>query len=273
MAAFKFSFIFNYRSGTTTTPGGQSRQGGWTESLYWSSYDASVLRSLRQLAVARAGLLPFSAGIVGMRVQQVDPSGPVTSVPMLYPGGSILETNDSDIPQMALLLTARSDTVSNTRRFRLAAIPDAMVKFGEYSPSPFFRGAMSFYLQSLSGWRFRGLDLTQPKKPLVSVADDGTYTTSQDFAVAVGERVKVYSVVDHEGFKRDGNFLVTTATTLRTGKLGGWTFGATTLGSIRKIVPIYPIIRADETSIQRTVVRKIGRPFGGYRGRASKRRR
>lgn len=273
MPAFKFSFVFNYTSGNPDVVVANRRQGGWTETLYWTSYDSSVQRALGRLAIARAALLPRSASIIGLRVQQVDPSGPATSVPLILPGGYPLTASNADIPQMALLMTVRADPQTNTRRFRLAAIPDDQVTFGEYDPTPNYRALMTAFLRGLSGWRFRGLDLTQPKKPLVTIADDGTYTTSQDIALAVGDRVKVYSTVDHEGFKRDGTFLVTTATSLRVGKLGGWTFGACTLGSMRKLVPIYPVIIADNSSIQRTVVRKIGRPFGGYRGRASKRRK
>jgi hypothetical protein len=271
--AYKYTMIFKYISGSGD-PGDLSLAGGWSESVYFDTFSDLKVTNFRTLALARALLLPLRSLIIGLRIQQVDPSRAAQTFAVNYPGSGLVTTSASDIPQMALLLRVRGQAVTNTRSMRLAAMPDPQIRFGEYKPTPGFRAVMLAYLALLSQWQFRGVDLTKPQIPLLSVDTNGVYTAAADFTPApVGTVVRVTGIRDIDGnVVRGGLFRVQVATSLRVGTLRAWTAGNTTLGNISLAPLIYPIIQANEGSIARVVVRKIGRPSVGYRGRRSKKR-
>jgi len=106
VAQYKYSMIFQYLSGSGM-PGDFNLKGGWTESLYDPSISASSVRQFRQLAQARAGLLPKRSYISGIRIQSVDPSGSAQTFAVNYPGRTGPDDTNADIPQAALLLRLR----------------------------------------------------------------------------------------------------------------------------------------------------------------------
>lgn len=270
--AYKLSMIFQYLSGDGSG-GDLNLKGGWSESVYNGVFAPATLTSLKALAAARANLLPLRSYVSGLRVQQVDPSGPAQTFSLNYPGGGTSGATLSDIPQMALLLRVRGTGVTNVRSMRVAAIPDSQITLGEYKPSSPYTLAMAAYLAELDGWQFRATSLTAVPSNLASIAADGTYVLQQDLVIAVGSKVKVKNVQDEDGeIVRGGVFTVGVYTDSKHGKLNSWTGGAVTLGQMIPFTIIYPVIITDGQTISRAVVRKIGRPSLGYRGRRSKRR-
>jgi hypothetical protein len=271
MPAFKWTMVFNYLSGEGDGTW-LNLKGGWTESVYWNTMTATTLNQFKTLCVARAAMLPLRCYISGIRVQQVDPSGSAQTFPVNYPGGGGGAAYVADIPQMALLLRVRGAGVANVRSMRLAGIPDGQVTAGEYRPTVGFTVVTAAFLAQLSGWLFRGTDLTVTPANIATIDALGTYVLQQDLILSVGQRVKVHGTMDANKDTFGGTFKVGTYTDSKHGVLNNWTFGATVLGTMKPYTIIYPTIIADSTSISRVVPRKIGRPSLGYRGRRSKRR-
>jgi len=271
VAAYKYTMIFNYLSGSGG-PSDLNLKGGFSESVYRLTATDADLNAFKGLARLRARLLPLRAYISGLRRQRVDPSGPGNTVSVNYPGGVGGGDWESDIPQMALLLRVNGVDVTNVRSMRLRAIPDAMVTLGEFKPVPLFRTFLLGFMAGLAGWRFRGSDLTVPAVGLTSIAADGTYTSSADITTTANTFVKIKDTVSPDGFNYNGKYKVQQFLTLRTGKLFNWPGVAVTQGTISNVVPVYPVISANADSISRMVAAKVGRPSLGYRGRRSRRR-
>ncbi len=267
--AYKLSFVFQNISGVA---GGaaQQRTGSWSESVYSGDPLNSVINSFRRFASARAGLLPFSAAIVGFRSQQVNPVGGVQTQAVSYPG-TLFAT---DVPQMALLFSVRANGVSNVRRMKIACIPDSVIVLGEYAPpaGSQFPPALAAYFRELQGWQMAGRDLTSVAKQLKTISSAGAYTTGEDFVAPVNSQVKVLSAINANGDKVSGRFEVGDGAALRAGTLRKWPFGDCTNGKIVNYVPIFPIMTTTPAPTVLAAQRKIGRPSLGYRGRRSKRR-
>ncbi len=272
MPAFKLTMVFNYLSGQTGG-GDLNLKGGWTESIYWNQFVDATLRSFKTLCQFRANMLPVNSYISGIRVQQVDPTGSSQTFAVNYPGGGGALVSTADIPQMALLVRARGQGVPNVRSMRLSAIPDTNVQRGEYKPAFAYDAIVQAFLSNLAGWRFRATDITQPQILLLSVAADGTYTSAADIVAPVGSWITIRDSLDSQQQRWGGRFRVKVATSLRAGILDRWP-GATTLGGTIRLSPyIYPVIVVTPDDISRIVVRKVGRPSLGYRGRRSRRRK
>lgn len=270
MPAFKLSMIFDYLSGDNFENAARNKA-GWSESVYWDDIATGTVRSFNTLARARAALLPRYARVKGLRFQQVDPNLGSSTRAVNYPGAENA-ANMADIPQVALMVDLTGAGVVNKSRYRIAALPDAQVRGGEYQPDFAFRTLMGAFLGQLAGWKFRGADLTKPLINLKTISAAGVYETQSDLTVAVGNTVRVRGAIDEGGSLINGDFVIDAATTLRTGTLRNWSAGACTGGKIRHLVWIYPTILADP-AVNRIVVRKVGRPFAAYVGRQRRRRR
>lgn len=271
MAAYKFTFIMQYLSGQGA-PTDLNLKGGFSESVYRPTATPADINAFRALGNLRARLLPLRSFISGLRVQRVDPSGPGNVIAVNLPGGVGGTNQDSDIPQAALLLRVLGQDVTNVRSMRLCAIPDDNIVLGEFKPTPLYRTLLLAYLAGLQGWRFRATDLTAPDVPLVGIAANGVYTANADITTTANGFVKIKGTTSLDGTNYNGRYKVQAFTTLRTGTLFNWPGVAVTGGTITNLIPIYPQIVANATSISRVVTRKIGRPSLGYRGRRSVRR-
>ena len=271
MAAYRYTMIFQYLSGPSSGPA-LNLKGGWSESVYWSSFGASQQNAFQQLAQARAALLPARSFVSGLRYQRVDPTGSAQTQSVNYPGGNTANAVNSDIPQMALLLRVGASGYSNIRSMRIAALPDTMVQFGEFVPTadPAWSAAFVGYTQLLSTWAFRAQDLTQPITPLLSITSAGVCNTNGIVTYALGQKLKIKRALDTFNSPKGGFVTVTVPSTGSMFTVTGWTHGSCLGGVVQPYVPIYPTIVASPASISRVVVRKIGRPSLGYRGRRSR---
>lgn len=271
MPAYKFTMLFNYISGGEA-PQQAIRTGGTTESVYWDDASDQTISQFRRHATYRAVMLPKYCAVVGVRVQQVDPVGASRSFDLFKPGGADIG-GQVDAPQLALRIRVKGVGVNNASLRKFAMIPDQQIKDGEYRPTGKYRSAVSQYLRQLSFWKFRGLDLTYLAVPITSIGADGTVTTAADIVLAPGNTVGLRNVEDEDGNLITGEFVVDGATSLRVFKLRNWLGGVCSGGTVKRHVYIYPQFLIPNDTPITVAIKKVGRPFGLYRGRQSKRRK
>jgi hypothetical protein len=269
--------IFMQQTTNTSKPfSAIHRVGGWSESYYFGGVDVNACIKAFQTGVGgtlglgptRANLLANGAAIVGQRFQIVAPSiGQSQSSSYTYtPTGSYV----ADQPQMALLIKVPGNGVPNIRRVILRGIPDQFIVDGEFAPNLDFLNLLGQFLAELSNWQFRGRDLTQPAFKIITIAIDGTVTCEAVPTFAVNQMVRVLRTMNSGGDLVGGRFQVTTTGPSPVAfKLLNWTQGACTGGTVRADAIIYPQMAGNLASIGRAVVKKVGRPFVGYRGRRS----
>lgn len=256
----------------STVPGGTqavTRVAGWSESVY-SDYPLSstIAQRFHALQMARAALLPPTAAIIGQRFQLVDPPGVSSTGTRLYPGMSGLPTGS---PQKALYLRLRAESTLNNRPTYIRCIPDAIIVTGEYSPTPAFETNLNVYLNALRYFQFRAKDLAVGSAPIFSITNGGLVTTTENYPVVVGDFVKVSRTRTTLGVYVGGTHRVTDVDSATQFTIDPWLFGATTDGRVSLVDYVYPLIGLPLDTTPRAVMKKVGRPFAGFRGRASKR--
>jgi hypothetical protein len=277
--SFKISLLF--QDGTGSAAGGPqpfSHLGGWSETCYYVGSDIDYVRALLftngpwgiELAGARANLLPSSASIIGARIGTWNPKiGRSQTLKIARPGQSGFVT---DVPQMALQCTVPGLGVTNIRRFALRGIPDGLVAWGELVPGVSTGPAMLTYFASLANFYFAGQDFLQPVFAIIGIDANGVMTTTAATNFQVGDKVKI------TGGTQTGTGLFVNLVATVTAVAGGgtqitlqdWLDGACTGGTVRKYLIILHGMSAAGASVDRVVVRKVGRPFEQYRGRRSK---
>lgn len=285
MATFKLVTLFNMGTALSTPTAPIHRTAGWSETIYgnFASIQTLLAEATRQVGggifggvvpgywVARAQLLPLGASIVGARVQQVDVVGPVQTLALTYVGSQVRE---ADIPQMALLIRAPALGANNIRRFTLRAIPDNQITEGEYQPSADYNVQMNLFLATLANWAFRAKQQATTKFKIISITTTGLMTTEMPAGFIVNQMVRITKARDAGGNLRSGRFQVSaTGPGTTVFQLLNWPFTSSTGGTVFGDQTIfYPAIDANNIGISRTVTRRVGRPFVGYRGRRSRRR-
>jgi hypothetical protein len=257
------------------------RIGGWSESFYagGANFDAAIglLFGTRGAPVglceARAGLLPRSAQIVGQRIQQVNPVGRSQSLNRIFNGGSGM---DCDVPQMALLTRIPSAVDNHIRPYIIRGIPDQLVVDGEYRPTDDFKRAVTLLMQVLSSFALRSVVPADLPNTIESISPAGlvTFSVVRPPLVA-GYSIEIKGVQLVGGVIGGGTFTIESVSTTNPLQLSirGWTQGAGVGGAANGTGIIYPVLDGANATIGRIIVRKVGRPFVGYRGRASVRRK
>lgn len=273
---YRYNMIMQVSTAPDNTEAASSHVGGWSES-HWHQSPLSVNdAALKDLLQARARMLPHTAAIVGVRIANYEivnstlrPLGASTSKIRQAGNMSYL----TDLPQVALELSGGSN-LGNGNRFSCRCIPDSQMQGGEYQPAATFKGYVTQFTNILAdrGWGFIGRSLTALQPKILSIAN-GVLTTSGPLDAVVGETLVTFiSVKDANGTPVVGNFRVTELVGDFQFRLEGLPSGLVVgaSGYARKLTPIF----VDYTSVTpiRAVVRKVGRPFEQYRGRASKRR-
>jgi hypothetical protein len=280
MAIIKLTTLFQYASNVGLPNAPIHRTGGFSESWYYTGASANDAVTFAQngangipgLWPARAALLPTGSSIVGYRSQVLSPAvGPTQSGAINFPGPS---TYVADQPQAALLLKVPGVGVSNIRRIKLKAIPDAQITQGEFSPTADYLATLNAFIASLVTWQFQGRDLAQPATRIVSITGPEPYSVlfEANVAFAVNDFVRINRALDSSKNLRGGRFMVTAVAGGNSISIRGWPYGNCTLGKGRKDLTIYPTVNVGQTNYQRIVTAKVGRPFLAYHGRRSKRR-
>lgn len=253
-----------------------SRQGGWSESWYTNlAIDSPALNAAWDaLCTTRAALLANNTKIIGQRIQQVDPVGPVRTFENTYPGSA---GSANDLPQMALEWQMRSQGGFNRRAVVLRGVPDARVVTGEYSPSAAYNAALAAYFEQLrQNWLMRALDRTQPTKRVVIFLADSAFAcvTAGPHGLVVGDFINLMSAKTSQGKKVSAVFQVSAISPDNPNAFSVFpnpsaNFSQVTGGRIRKRVIQYigVTLNGQEILDPLAVSRKVGRPFHQFRGR------
>lgn len=289
MPIFKATMLFQQVTAASSPNAPVRRLAGWSESWYGNFADQPTCLGFlviggvqggpavnnpvgaRILTQDRGALLNIGQSIVGVRVQQVSPPGPTIAFPVNVAGG----TTQEDIPQMAMLCSAKGLGVNNTKRFTVRGMTDSIVVEGEFNQGNISITEFQNFFKSLGNWAFRGRDLSQTTFKIVNIiqAANVLVTTELPYAPAVGSFVRILKSKDTSGNLRGGRFQVLTLGPLANQfTIGLWNFGSTTGGSVRTDATIYPAVDPANCFVLRIVTRRVGRPFVQYRGRRSRRR-
>lgn len=256
------------------------RIGGWTESWYYPGLSIPAALAAAKNPIGdwgggllsyRAALLPLGGAIVGMRFQLVNPVGPSQSISEILPGTA---TTQADIPQMALLCRVPAVGANNIRPLILRGIPDARVVEGEYLPSQAFSNDLVSFFQSLSGWQFRGRDLSNPGSKIISIAAGGNFITEAATGFAPMQMVRILRSQDEFGDFVSGRFQVDTiGPGTNQGHLLNWGSASVSGGTIRPDGIVFLNVDSKNIGIGRIITRRVGRPSIQYRGRRSRKRK
>lgn len=253
--------------------------GGWSEGFWQAGDIASDDPKINRLATKRAVLLPVEAAVVGFRIALYTLSGNSllprgTSVgKQLFPGNGNYSMN---LPQDALEIAGRTLAGPNSSRTMLCALPDGMVANGEYQPTTPFKTAVTLMGTNLvaDGWGWVGRTLTAPLANLLGYdVDTDAWVFGFGTGIGVGDYLRMIACTAN-GIDISGTYRVLAQPQGNdSAKLAGLSLAADTVnvtGKVRKdglsFLPFSSI------TASRARVKKIGRPFESYRGRASTRR-
>jgi len=265
----KCTALFAYNSNVSGINTTLRRSGGWSEGIYYDGTAAQAASAFIDWCALRAQLLPKGTAIIGQRYQVVD--GGSSTSGRLFPGNVAYA---ADVPQAGVMLTAEAANGVNVRRWTYRGIPDIMTTEGEYVPTPTFKTLLRNAAQFATGgaWRFRARVLDNPLYELVSITEAGVLTLYSDSDFQVGDVLRMFKVTDENDNSVTGTFKVAVRTTAGIFTLAHWPGKVAISGAVRKETLDFFQINGTTLSDGKLVVRKVGRPFGGYRGRASVRR-
>lgn len=264
----RFEMLFHHASSTTVgVRQPVVRTGGWSESLFFDETASTWASDLNRLQISRAGLLPDQASIIGQRYEY--PDGSTNTDNRIY-GGSSGES--VDVPQMALEFSCKDATVKSVRHWTIRGLPDAWVIRGEISTDTAVSQAIQRYLAQMAGFRWKCVDKSAATAGIVEISSNGNYELDVAFTLAVGSYVKLLRCRDQYGRAAKGKFYVNASPTVQTGTLANWPAGIIVQnGRMRLVSSGFGTFAQAFSSVSRVMVKKIGRSFFQYRGRASKR--
>jgi len=279
VAIIKCTALLRVGTGNEELSLASSRLAGWSESWY---YEGSIDGARTMWADGspnwcnlRARLLPTKSWVVGQRYQIVDgqglPQGGAVVSAGVFPGASGLVC---DSPSQSLLVAYYGPDGLNVRRWAMRGLPDARQLSGEYNPSD----AWTLALNNLRAFivtrlLFRAVNHTYVKSNVLQVDGTGLVTTKTDHGLATGQDVFLSRMLDTStGRSYSTVRVVGTVPTARTFNVAPSL--ATTIykgGTARRRGYLFSPVQ--RTVLERTTVRKVGRPTEEYRGRVSARRR
>lgn len=271
----RFSFIFQATTAPTDRASASPHIAGWSEG-FWRQGDVTAdATSTMEIAVARAAMLPTGSQLIGVRLayytltaQNLTPRGTVSGKLQLF-GRSGL-TND--LPQVALQLDGKTAS-SNVSRFTLRGMPDDVMVGGEYQPSAAFKRAVTLFGTKLIqfGCGFVARDLSQPSAGVLALAASVLTLDAALPGVVAGDYIRLKRVYDQFGEPITGSYRISAAVGSAY-TLPGIPANLTATGNGSARLDRIAFRSFTTVVASRAVVKKVGRPFESYRGRASKRR-
>lgn len=263
----------------TTTPANRSdaspHTAGWSESFWRNGVVAGDDLALVNLITKRARLLPNQASIVGFRISLWDISGNK----LLARGSSTAKTQrighaslTCTQPGTSLSFSGSSSGVANSSRFALKCLPDEEETNGEYQPDTAYKTAVTQFCNEMTtGWGFVGRDLTKVSQKVITIAGNIVKLAGLIGAAPGVDNLIFKKVKADNGDPVKGSYLVTNVTVANEYTLAAFPGAVVTKANgLARVDAIafypYTVVVPD-----RSVTRKVGRPFAAYRGRASKR--
>lgn len=273
----RITYIFSVTTNPEDRSAATQHSGGWTES-FWVNNESVVPTSpgIASIARLRAALLPAQGAIIGVRLHRyaivgnsLRPLGSSTGK-FLFPGNAGRLT---DLPQVALELAIGSSSSANSARFVLRGMPDEIMKGGEYQPSPAYKRLVTAYCNALvtSDPCFVGRDLLRTTARVLGIAGGVVTLDGAIGAIAGIDFMRILRARDNNGRPVGGTYRITTIVGQNYTVVGLDGITMTLANGFARVdaLQVYDIGRAEPS---RAVVKKVGRPLEGYRGRQSKRR-
>lgn len=249
--------------------------GGWSESWWANAILPLGASGITALVQKRAALLPKEASVVGKRVglynlsgNKLLPQGSATAK-VLAPGSG---GRPCDLPQVALEMSGTATGAANKSRFVLRCMPDEIMVRGEYQPGSTFKGLVTQFCNEIAsqGWGFIGRDLAQPAFRVLAIAA-GVVTLDGDAGGVVNTSyLRLNRVFDNNENPVKGAFRIT-AKAGNNYTLAGLDPAIVAAASGTARIDLVTWLDFATVVPSRAVVKKIGRPFEGYRGRQSNR--
>lgn len=282
MSNIKLTFLFELTTitkGTTVIPG---RETGWSETLVTqagSVGDPILAQFANGYAQRRMPLLANQGKLIGYRFHSLD-NNSTRAFPLGAPwtgtGG------DCTMPQVALLARLYCRNGINNRALELRGVPASLVTTGEYVPGGIAPGILSSFFQYIcQNFGMLGVDKGFPHFGVTSISAGGVAALSEDqTGIGVGDTVRFYRTrYDSTCCGSVGTYKVTAAAARSLtldhyfpaenatgGKVAKWTKptylqfdNSSTTG-----------VGANGWGLQRSVIRKSGRPFDLFSGRRSR---
>lgn len=285
---YRLTMLFS----VTTSPGGLAAQrtAGWSESVYNDTDFTFGDTRVTSILAARAAFLTVGASIVGLRRQVVDPTGPGNVASVFWAGtnrGTSATAPSQDYPSIGLYISVISPVAGVPKRpMYVRGIPDDSVIGGEWYPGSLAGGLsrqdtlLRAYLVSLAftQWDLRYRSILA-RKPVYTITSTGAVVFVNAHGLAVGNILIPYRLTDENGRALEGPFRVESVVDTMTVTVSPWTAGRVvrpgTIGEFRLRGYAYSPFPNPPDNLQewgvKTVSRKPGRPFGAFRGRASRR--
>ena len=262
MAIQKCTMLFETRTD-------KGRVSGFSETWYRDGTIADNMLQLQDLSKRGAGLLSNADGIIGQRIQQL--GGRAVTASTSWPGVQVV---DQDIPQVAALCYVLDAGKVYKKTFLLRAMVDDSIIKGDLVTGRQLTALFQSYANELgASWRFRVRDVTKPVAGLISIAADGTFVLTGDLVFNQGDYLTMLRVKSTLGKAVKGNFYVGTKVDSRNGKFANWGGQIVAAnGKVRVFAYDYALVDRNSFTIVRSAVRKVGRPFFLYRGRAAVRK-
>jgi len=178
---------------------------------------------------------------------------------------------DGDTPWQAVLIRVIAANGMH-RSLMLRGWPDIWFTNGNFTPDGNGQAALVRFYNRLrnGGWAIIGQDPTKPIKPIVDISSGGLATFPAPHGYPDNTPVYAYRMKDALNKVINGKFRVLSSPSAVTAQLSGWppTRSAAS-GALREInVVDSPIV---DCITERAALRKVGRPFALFRGRARRR--
>jgi hypothetical protein len=274
MPLVKVSTLISFVTRPVDLGSAAAHAGGWSEQVWCPTPPFSRIQAVG-FGTVRANLLPQLCTIVGLRQQiytiagnKLVPGG-ASVLPLNLPGASAYTINN---PQSSLALRITSAGVANVGRYTLRAVPDEVMVNGEFNGDLIYKGRIDALAAAMIAYQtgFVGRNLAAVSASCLG--SDGTSMIVANSGIfAVGDFVRFVKIKGSTSLPVSGTFQITAI--LPGNKItfvGGAGSNAKPGGTIR--VDGIGYFTTAAVSIGRAGVRKVGRPFGGYVGRRSKRR-
>jgi hypothetical protein len=292
----KLTLIFAFRPLEEVQSTVANRVAGFSESFWYES--VLTISAINAIANTRVQMMCPDGYITGWRQTPYTYAGNKllpgkTRVGTLYLGGG--QPGATNSPDDCLRISCNALAGAVVFNQFIHCIPDENVDSATFVDTQAFTKAFGQWVKIMTGqnplapgaW-WVGRDPTQPSQTVVAIQQGPTViTTAATIGAGPGDYIRLRRVYSDTGLPIKGSFLITAAAQIGAGPMWAYTVSGLPLvtrtspsGTARKdlinagaiAVPPGSPAGTQAMNISLYASRKVGRPFGVYRGRRSKQR-
>lgn len=241
---------------------------GWSETWYTDGTIETGYGGLVMFSKFRARLLSSGISIIGARIHEL--GGPTKFFPFKESGVS---GEGMDYPTISLNCRCSSADGKYKKYFQLRGLPDPRVVDGNYEGDPTYGASLRQFMTFLHspGVKFQALDRTVPAIKINSISELGVVRCAAGGTFPIDSYVTLKRVRNTVGEKVSGTFRIVARASDTEFTLANWTGGAVAaVGTVTKQTFTYIQVGNRTAEMLGVTSRKVGRPFGQFRGRAMK---